>query len=159
MLARKDIAEQKAVGLHLLYPEDCSFPVNPIKVANRLGIKVLRDDSDKNIDGRYDVDKNVIYLNTRQSLLRRRFTVCHELGHAIMKHGSSPRDNSKSYSRSDYDPKEVEANAFAAALLMPPQAVKNCVARGYTFDQMCNYFGVSSKAMAIRLKQLRLIHG
>lgn len=159
MLSRKELAEQKAIGLHLLYPEVCTFPVNPVRVANRLGIQVLKDNSRENIDGRYDADKNVIYLNTEQSLLRRRFTVCHELGHALMGHGSSPRDNSKTYTRSDYDPKEVEANTFAAALLMPPQAVRTCVARGYSFGQMCNYFGVSSMAMAIRLKQLGLING
>ena len=103
-MARKNLAEQKAIGLHLLYPEVCSFPVNPIKVANRLGIQVLKDNSKENIDGRYDADKNVIYLNTNQSLLRRRFTVCHELGHALLGHGSSPRDNPKAYTCSDSDP-------------------------------------------------------
>lgn len=159
MLTRKKLAEQKAIGLHLLYPEVCAFPVNPIRVANRLGIQVLKDNSDGNIDGRYDADKNVIYLNTNQSLLRRRFTVCHELGHALLGHGSSPRDNSKTYTRSDYDPKEVEANTFAATLLMPPQAVQACVSGGYSIDRMCNYFGVSSVAMAIRLKQLGLVNG
>lgn len=159
MRARKKLAEQKALGLHMLYPEVCKLPVNPIKVANRLKIKVLKDNSAENIDGRYDADQNVIYLNTNQSLLRCRFTVCHELGHALLEHGSSPRDNSKNYSRSDYDPKEVEANYFAATLLMPPQAVQRCVAAGYSIDQMCNIFGVSSMALAIRLKQLRLING
>ena len=156
-MARKNLAEQKAIGLHLLYPEVCSFPVNPIKVANRLGIQVLKDNSKENIDGRYDADKNVIYLNTNQSLLRRRFTVCHELGHALLGHGSRPRDNPKAYTCSDSDPKELEANTFAATLLMPPQAVWTCVACGYSIAQMCDYFGVSSMAMAIRLKQLELI--
>ena len=64
MLTRKKLAEQKAIGLHLLYPEVCAFPVNPIRVANRLGIHVLKDNSKENIDGRYDAEKNVIYLNT-----------------------------------------------------------------------------------------------
>ena len=128
-------------------------------MANRLGIQVFKDDSNENIDGRYDADRKVIYLNTTKNVFRRRFTVCHELGHAVMGHGSSPRDSSKKYSRSDYDPKEVEANAFAATLLMPPQVVKKCVKVGCTIDQMCNYFGVSSMAMAIRLKQLGFING
>lgn len=55
-----------------------------------------------------------ILLNTRKSFERGRFDVAHELGHLVM--------------HSDYDlprgrEKEIEANRFAAALLMPEEDV------------------------------------
>lgn len=153
--ARRDLAEQKAWGLHLLHPEFCSVPVNPVKVANGLGVKVLRDNSEENIDGWYDGTNNVIYLNTEQPLYRRRFTVAHELGHHIMGHGTRPRDKSKSYDKENFDPTEVEANRFAAALLMPKPYVRDCIfEKGMLLESMSEYFGVSTGAMAIRIRQL-----
>ena len=156
--ARRDLAEQKALELHLQHPEYCSIPVNPIRVANGLGLRVLRDNSEENIDGWYNSVNKTIYLNTDQPLYRRRFTVAHELGHHIMGHKTRPRDRSKQYTKEDFDPDEVEANRFAAALLMPEAAVRKCVfEKGMLVEAMADFFGVSEKAMCIRLKQLRIV--
>ncbi len=151
---RKALAEQKALGIHMLYPDVCTFPVNPIRVANRLGYVVYKDNSTDTLDGRWDAKEGAIYLNTEQSMNRRRFTVCHELGHALMGHSSSPRNNAKTYSMAKYDPAEVEANIFAACLLMPAEEVWKCINKGMSFDGMTKYFGVSESALGIRLTQL-----
>ena len=132
-------AEQKAEGVRLLYPDVCRLPVNPIRIANRLGIEVRKDCSSENPDVRYSSQENAIFLNTDRNLLRRRFNVCLGIGYAL---GLI---------------QEAEASRFAASLLMPPQAVRICVERGYSIDRMCALFGVSSKALALRLRQLGLI--
>lgn len=133
------IAEQKAEGVSLLYSDVCRLPVNPIRIANRLGLEVRKDCSGENPDVRYSSQENAIFLNTGRSLLRRRFNVCLGIGYAL---GLI---------------QETEASRFAASLLMPPQDVRMCVERGYSIDRMCALFGVSSKALALRLGQLGLI--
>ena len=55
----------------------------------------------------------------------------------------------------DADPDETAANAFAAELLMPEDAVRQLV-RGNSLQQLAYYFDVSPTAMYIRLKVLRL---
>ena len=154
---RKALAEQKALGIHMLYPDVCTFPVNPIKVANVLGYKVYKDVSKENVDGYYNAEKKRIYLNIEQPINRRRFTVAHELGHALLNHGTRFRDHDKTFSKKNYDPAEVEANTFATCLLMPAQAVMQCVKNKMTFDEMTAFFGVSDMAMAIRLKQVGVL--
>ena len=57
-------AEQKAEGVRLLYPDVCRLPVNPIRIANRLGIEVRKDCSSENPDVRYSSQENAIFLNT-----------------------------------------------------------------------------------------------
>ena len=154
---RKDLAEQKALGIHMLYPDVCTFPVNPIRVANKLGFKVYKDNSQENLDGYYKDDTRRIYLNTDQPINRRRFTVAHELGHALLGHGTRQKDHDKTFSRKNYDPAEVEANTFATCLLMPKQYVIQCIRNNMTFDEMTSFFGVSDMAMAIRLKQVGVL--
>ncbi|MBQ7607620.1 MAG: ImmA/IrrE family metallo-endopeptidase [Desulfovibrionaceae bacterium] len=113
---------------------------------------VYKDNSAENIDGWYDEDQNAIYLNTNQPLMRRRFTVAHELGHYIMGHSTRERNKDEQYN-------DIEANRFAAALLMPAPAVKDCVFRKRMLTRnMAEYFGVSTKAMIIRLRQLGYVH-
>ena len=155
---RRALAEQKAAAIHLLYPETCVLPINPIEVARKLGVDVFVDDTKENLDGWYNAEKNAIYLNTKMPLLRRRFTVCHELGHAVLGHGTKERSNVKTYSKERYDPDEVEANIFATCLLMPKNIVGICVDAAMNLDQMCRLFGVSNRAMTIRLKQLGYLH-
>lgn len=65
-----------------------------------------------------------IIITTERPLSVQRFTGAHELGHFWMKHQLSLDDESilrrsPFQSRPDYDPQEVEANAFAAAFLTP----------------------------------------
>lgn len=156
---RRKLAEQKALGIHLLHPEICSIPVNPVRVAKGLGLEVYKDDSAENIDGWYDESKNAIYLNTEQPLLRRRFTAAHELGHHVMGHGTRQRNKDAQYNKENFDPLEVEANRFAAALLMPAPTVKDCVFKKKMLTKdMAQYFGVSTRAMIIRLRQLGYVN-
>jgi hypothetical protein len=88
---------------------------------------------------------------------RRRFTISHELGHWCLHR----QDGEPVYCRSGaVDPQgerperpldEREADAFAAALLMPPELMRREYDKDREFGRLCSTFGVSAKAMGRRL--------
>ncbi len=128
-------------------------PVDPIAIAQTLGVKVLLVDSDA-WDGAVDSHEDgraTIYINKGSSPFRQRFTVAHELGH-LLKHptGVAFRDE---LSRAGWDPREIEANGFAAELLMPSTMVA-AYARVWPLESLHQVFGVSKEAMGYRLKNL-----
>lgn len=91
---------------------------------------------------------------------RRRFTIGHELGHWMLhRHGdravycrSSAVEADASAQPEELPPREAEANAFAAALLMPARLVREQYARTHRdFPRLCSTFGASGAAMGRRL--------
>ena len=107
------------------------------------------------ISGYYDETRRRILINPLDPPNRQRFSIAHELGHALMQHGSSPRDGRRLFTQDNYILKEFEANEFAGELLMPREAVKVMIEqRNLDFDALCEKFGVSAEAMSIRLKRL-----
>lgn len=138
---------------------DGIFPVNPVKIADFCQIGVLRDKElvGSSNSGRCVITESgdkAIIVNPADSPARQRFTVAHELGHAMLdEHGLHERNiKLKMYRR-----KEALANRFAAALLMPEKDVRSAFERGMKIEQMAAYFGVSQAAMQIRLIRLGLL--
>lgn len=170
-------AESK--GLNLVAPIDVD------EIARILGITVEYDLSleAKDIIGEISFPEGVplVKINPFQNTYdpRRRFTLAHEIGHYCLHSASTKRgfsDSRKTMSRSEsyWDTNESEANAFAAQLLMPkPLLLKegNRIINEYKdstgsttgmpvtkfIEVMAPLFGVSSKAMEYRLKNLRII--
>ena len=68
-------------------------------------------------------DGGVIFVNAGEALVRQRFTLAHELGHHVLGHESviDPSADLEGWSN---DPREVEANRFAAELLAPRAATE-----------------------------------
>jgi Zn-dependent peptidase ImmA (M78 family) len=119
-------------------------------------------------------DTVVIGVNSRHSEARRRFTVAHELGHLVLRHQGasihidqvmmyvSMRD---SISSKAIDPNEIEANRFAAELLMPEPFLREDIGRATRHGvvdmldddfirKLATRYKVSIQAMAIRLENL-----
>jgi IrrE N-terminal-like domain len=116
-----------------------------------------------------------IIVNSGQALVRQRFTIAHELGHLLLHRYSQPhadagfkvrfRDENSSLGSIR---EEVEANQFAAELLMPePLLVKHLVAMGldYAVEEMTDRqleklrelasdFGVSAQSLTFRIANL-----
>lgn len=97
--------------------------------------------------------------------MRRRFTIAHELGHHVLGHlreaiasggnAELPRDGNVTYSLAFYDQKEVDANKFAAELLMPESAVAYFVDKTTkNLSELARTFNVSDTAMSYRLSNL-----
>jgi len=93
---------------------------------------------------------------------RRRFTIAHELGHHVLHRTGQQSlfcrkavvdpDDKPANTRPPIPVTEQEANAFAAALLMPAPLVKRYYERtGGDFEQLCLVFKSSGAAMGRRL--------
>ncbi len=93
----------------------------------------------------------IITVNKKHSPKRQRFTLAHEIGHFVLGHGSSMCNLSFSGSN-----KEIAANQFAAELLMPVKDIDKMVQNETNRTIMAGNFGVSRKAMDVRLKSLKL---
>ncbi|XVL44156.1 ImmA/IrrE family metallo-endopeptidase [Staphylococcus equorum] len=76
--------------------------------------------------GYYDSEKDKIIINPLEHKNRKRFTLAHELGHALLEHeGISFRTKDKvKYKDIIEKMRETEANKFAAQLLMPKELVR-----------------------------------
>ncbi|SDE07208.1 protein of unknown function [Dyadobacter soli] len=100
-------------------------PVNPMEIAQHLGVKVSFVEFEKklnNISGFYDFEEDTIFVNMDEYPLRQTFTIAHELGHRILHAEWAKSPDYKVLMRDDMganDAKEAEANTFAANLLVP----------------------------------------
>ena len=145
-------------GLHVLDVED---------MATAPGAPELPDD--QSLSGLLLADQKQIWCNASEGVQwpgRRRFTIAHELGHWVMhrpgqqslfcRRGTVVEDGEFEAARAERPPLpeiEEEANAFAAALLMPARLIeRHYYESGRDFERMCELFGSSQAAMGKRLR-------
>lgn len=146
---------------------DGRLPVNPQAIAQAMGIelKALTPHDPvtwrANESGHYSYrdGKPLITYNFTDAPVRQRFTIAHEIGHHVHGDLDAPRDTTEQFSAKARDPKEVAANRFAAALLMPAALVKHLVFEQRITDlrKLAQTFGVSTAAMEFRLKAIGLL--
>jgi Zn-dependent peptidase ImmA (M78 family) len=131
----------------------------------RAGVPVFVLDLPAEVSGAYKPDGPFIFVNQRQAVTRQRFTVAHELGHHRLGHSDlklidTPADLAGAHS---HDPREVQANAFAAELLAPRQAVRDWWAsaeHGLGLEGVCRLaheFAISPVAALYRLSTAGLL--
>lgn len=114
----------------------------------------------------------VIGVNTGQVTQRQRFTIAHEIGHMLLHPEESYVDRGFSvYFRDERsataeDLAEMQANQFAADLLMPREMLES-ILKGRDFDledqdeldRVAKRFDVSTQALTFRLINLGLAAG
>ena len=144
-----------------------SLPVNVHRIIRAEGIILRIVHTNPDFNGMYIrlLDEPFIYVNGNHPRNRRTFTLAHELYHHFeskrgawhgrpMFHlGRDPETHPET--RADIR-EERQANRFAAALLMPDEAVRAMACERLTAAQMARQFGVSKDAMEIRLAELGL---
>jgi Zn-dependent peptidase ImmA (M78 family) len=150
-------------------------PVDVETLARSEGILVVRHRfKDADVSGILfrDADHHVIGVNSAHPLVRQRFTIAHEIGHRALHPGRelildvpvrvNLRDKTSSMAS---DLEEIEANAFAAALLMPEQMIRHHVNQlpagkrrepDTTAEALARTFKVSTSALNFRLINLGL---
>jgi Zn-dependent peptidase ImmA (M78 family) len=102
-------------------------------------------------------DRPTIYVNANQSLGRRRFTIAHEVGHYYLNHQNSNILKRDPESSRGTNPQEIEANAFAAELLMPEEYFSFLyLDAGLGVQELAEEFGVSVDAATYRINNLNL---
>jgi hypothetical protein len=97
------------------------------------------------------------FVNADDILARRRFTAAHELGHFVLHRGEMERfrldtDDTLKESEPVKDPKEAEANRFAAELLMPEEVIRERAA-----ELMKEHTGCPRLVLAYRLASELLV--
>lgn len=148
-------------------------PVQVDRIAKEHGIKIRYEPLDDELSGMIFIKDNhaVIGVNAHHTPNRQRFTIAHELGHYflhtdILRQGAHvdtvvtmlQRHQGTALGAMNI---EIEANQFAAELLMPKQLIHdylNAEGPGSTaepddavIESMAKAFKVSTTALAIRL--------
>lgn len=163
-----------------------SFPVKVEIIAKKLGISITKEQMGDEVSGflLFKDSMPIIGVNSLQHPNRQRFTIAHEIGHYILghklnglviddnvniHHGAIFRAHDSTAINKEH---ELQANVFAAALLMPEEFLKNRLAqlssikgmnisseRGEerAISQLAKDFKVSKMAMAYRVGNLNLV--
>ena len=187
---KAEVIEKKAneARQKLKKPNNCDISMEELMKAHNISyaFKELTD----NISGASMTTKHgkkMIIINEDQPKTRQRFTIAHEVGHLLLGHDTplNTQDkavvnntrrteepsqilfrNDKTSEGSDW--REIEANHFAASLLMPKEILnrkinkiiqknsKNYLSE-YDVHELANTFRVSSISMSIRLSRLGFI--
>jgi len=150
-----------------------SLPVPVDEVAKKRGLEIKAYDLGVNVSGVLvmDAGKGTIGYSPTESKVRQRFTIAHELGHYELHKQDSGLFIDKGFavlfrdqnSSSGEIKKEQEANAFAAALLMPEKLLIKEIKK-HNFDlgeedamkELAKLFNVSVPAMTFRIANLSL---
>lgn len=148
-------------------------PVPVDKVARHIGAVIKLSPLDEEISGMVFIKEGVpvIGVNSLHHPNRKRFTIAHEIGHLVLhrdailahvhvdtRYPIPMRDSRASHG---IDPKEFEANQFAAELLMPLHLIREHL-QDDVFDledeksihALAALFKVSKQAMGHRLSSL-----
>lgn len=162
--------EEKAKKI-LIDNDSYSVPIDLIKIANQNGIKVHNAKfSEDKISGMLSKrgDNVTMLINQSDYPNRKRFSIAHELGHHFLhlledgeiidteidlfRFETNDTDNEDSLKY-----REIQANQFAAALLMPEDLLRDYFDRGINdLKDLADLFKVSQEAMGYRLNQLNL---
>jgi Zn-dependent peptidase ImmA (M78 family) len=174
-MRKRKIIEEKANELLKSLGID-EIPVPLEKIAEKLGIIIEEEVFEGELAGVLlrDINGAIIGVNAAHPETRKRFTIAHELGHFILHKGDPVhidrgfrvnfRDKKSSMA---IDFEEIEANAFAAALLMPEKklraVIKKKIKQGIDLEnseeleKIAEEFKVSQQALIIRLMKLEII--
>lgn len=173
MAARIALARKRA--RQLVQAADISTAPVPIeKLAHQIGAVIRMEPFDGRLSGmvhRQADGTAVIGINRKQSVYRRRFTIAHELGHLLLHEDKLlhvderfPIGFRTGISGFAIDSKEIEANQFAAELLMPESFLLKDIGQVQedldieeVIERLSQIYDVSREAMAIRLSALNLI--
>jgi len=163
---------------NLLAQSKVQSPPIPIKeIIAKLGLNVISYDLGDDVSGILVIenDKGTIGFNPKNSKVRQRFTLAHELGHYIL-HKQSKSEvfidkdfivkyrSQKPYTAVEMK-QEQEANVFAATLLMPEHMLRAELTKKDYQDMdenefigaMAKVFDVSIQAMTYRIANSNLL--
>ncbi len=146
--ARKTLNDAGVVGI---------VPVPLEIVAGKLGFEAVAFDGRPDVSGAIDHKNRRIFVNKNESLVRQRFTLAHEIGHAVLHKAEDRVDYRRTMATSE-DPKEREANRFASELLMPTDLFRKAFKeRNGDIFRLASYFAVSTDAAGYKAKNLGLL--
>lgn len=143
-------------------------PTSVELICKCLNIRLVKEDLDDELSGMAFVKRDLKYIivNQNHHVNRRRFTIAHEIAHHVLHEDYLTRNvhvdtlvlNRDSSSADGVDRQEIEANAFAAELLMPMASMRPYLSIEIADDiatrGAAKSFGVSPSAFTYRLLNL-----
>lgn len=151
-----------------------SAPVDVERLALGLGLHVMKADLGADVSGLLVTNQSSTTICVQQTdhKKRQRFTIAHEIGHHVLNHqfeaGAHVHVDRGNYiskrglrASAGIDAKEIEANQFAACLLMPATLLRKDIAAfgggpllDHQVSTLAEKYQVSEQAMTIRLDSL-----
>lgn len=146
-----------------LYGEK-TYPIKVVALAEAMGLSVYDATFDRDdVAGIIKANEKKIYICKTDNAKRQRFSIAHEIGHYVLHYNSEYEFNENkhisfrdSLSTLGFSIKEIEANYFAANILMPKDEVIKLYNNEFSVMDMANYFAVSQTAMGHRISFLGL---
>lgn len=167
--ADRDSAEKAAQKLLRAFPlDDPRVPVRSIARANGCTLKLTPLDDDLSGMAFIKDSTRAIVVNSNHHPNRQRFTIAHELAHhqlhiPLLERGVHVdkaifrRDQNSATGTVQY---EIEANHFAAELLMPRKIIKKMIPRDFdlqddiALSNLASRLGVSVAALGYRIQNV-----
>lgn len=149
-------------AMEIIAKHQVSAPVQTIPIARELGLEVYRVRGWRDtISGMIKQDASrggksgfAIFVNATHAATRRRFTIAHEIGHYVLHQdriGDGITDDALYRSKLG-GAIEVQANRFAADLLIPDHLLRRAIEDGMeSVEDLAHHFDVSKSSMSIRL--------
>jgi Zn-dependent peptidase ImmA (M78 family) len=154
--------------------DEAPIPID--EIAGKLGAKLSYEpfEGKGDLSGMLVRDKTrtVIGINSVHPLVRQRFSIAHEIGHLRLHQGAVFIDQTVRFNRDEKSSlaihdQEIQANQFAAALLMPPGLIAAALKKRITkkphiseatlISELASEFEVSTQAMEFRLTNLGIL--
>jgi len=134
------------------------LPLNTIAEFLQFRIHLFQPQEDsQNVAGAIDYPRRIMFINALGSINRQRFSIAHEFGHMLI-HTEYQDEPSWVYDFRSPDPmrkkqpREQEADLFAAELLIPVELVKQQVMLfAGNLSSVANEFQVSMESLRYRL--------
>lgn len=151
-----------------------SAPIPIEKMAELVGATIRYKPLDNDLSGmvqRVDETTAIIGINSTHSEVRKRFSIAHEIGHLLL-HDENLHVDEKvrsvaqfrnEYSSLGVDDGEIEANQFAAEILMPESLLRKDLEKMQfrspeeAVEELATSYNVSIQSMTIRLTRLGVI--
>lgn len=167
-MARADLAARRLLDRFTID----RLPIDPYDIAKDLDVIVVEQPMAADVSGMLvrEPERTLLGINEDHHPHRKRFTAAHELGHLLLHRGRSlimDTDIRVNYRNSvsslATDREEIEANRFAAALLMPEHLLRREIAGGDFSDaaqlvaDLAKRFDASPQAMNFRLVNLGVL--
>lgn len=138
------------------------IPIKDIVQTHGIDVRFVMFETMRNeIAGFTQFADNTIFVNADDGITRQTFTIAHEFGHWMLHRPLFEQDPARYHvllrrpiGRTNPDPLEREANAFAAAILMPESMLRRVRDLAGT-RELAYMFAVSPDAMEYRLKNVR----
>lgn len=172
-MASKTVIQNAEKALDLAW--DGNFPIDPVAIARGITLVKGQGDDQKRLSititgkplgqlsgyAEFSDDPEPGFhcaYNHDEAPVRQRFTQAHELGHVVLGHVSREHTLLRDTTLNDRgDWREVDANAFAAALIMPEKYIRHQASKTSSIRDLADFFGVSPTAVRFRLINLGLL--